>query len=395
MASINELVGAAKQSSDLEARPMKIRYQESTTIQSGAYFRQTFPKVADDFLDCRNIRMRFNLNIVSTDPDTVVDSTDVRCIINRLRVLSGSQVLADVSEASELFQLETLTETSTSDSEYGRYLTGNAPLATRQVYPTTREYICSVCPKGSVLNGEHLIPLSRCNDLHLEVWLERPERVLYSPLTDSSATYNLTDTELLCTYIRSRSISQYYNTNPLSFHVTDYSHRYSTVLSQQALIRWSSAHTSLNKVLTVLRPQTQVTGVDKLDRFSSFNSGQDIQQHNVFLNNILYFEEDVDSVEESWQHLVASWPSVKRAEYFNELFNTTRNVIAVNIQAAPPAFHKQITSGVKTSDLNSDIVLRVNFSGPPGSPLRSDSYLCSDALIYLDGNGRKDLMVKY
>ena len=62
-ASISDLVGYAKTSSDLESRPMRIRYNEAQQVNSGQYFRMTFPRVADDMLDLRSIRLRFNLNL--------------------------------------------------------------------------------------------------------------------------------------------------------------------------------------------------------------------------------------------------------------------------------------------------------------------------------------------
>jgi len=50
-ASIDQLVGFAKTASDLEARKIKVRYQVSNSVPSGAYFRQTFPKIADDIVE--------------------------------------------------------------------------------------------------------------------------------------------------------------------------------------------------------------------------------------------------------------------------------------------------------------------------------------------------------
>jgi len=74
--SISELVGFAKTSSDLESRPIKIRYNESQTIASGQYFRMTFPKIADDLLDLRTIRLRYNLNLLGAGTDMAVDASD-------------------------------------------------------------------------------------------------------------------------------------------------------------------------------------------------------------------------------------------------------------------------------------------------------------------------------
>ena len=125
-ASIDQLVGFAKTASDLEARKIKVRYQVSNSVPSGSggYFRQTFPKIADDMLDCRDIKMRFNLNISSTDAATCVDSTTVQSIFNRIRILSGSTVLCDINQASLCFSIERLVQSAVHDSPYEKYLIG-------------------------------------------------------------------------------------------------------------------------------------------------------------------------------------------------------------------------------------------------------------------------------
>ena len=158
--SIAELVGFPKASSDLECRPMRIRYNESTVIEQGAYFRMTFPRVADDMLDCRSIKLRFNMQIFCTDEQVMVDGSDVRSIFNRIRVLSGSNCIFDVSEINLLNQFESLVEVSSSDNKYDRYLTGRESAGARQLYPRNRDYITSIAPKGSLLNCEALLPLS-------------------------------------------------------------------------------------------------------------------------------------------------------------------------------------------------------------------------------------------
>jgi hypothetical protein len=58
--------------------------------------------------------------------------------------LGGSNVLCDINEASTLFALEALMQTKETDNQYDRYIKGNEPLATRQAYPASREFVCSV-----------------------------------------------------------------------------------------------------------------------------------------------------------------------------------------------------------------------------------------------------------
>lgn len=401
VASIDALIGAAKQSSDLKNRPQKIRYMQATTVhpENGGYFRMTFPKFTDDrLLDCRSIKLRFNMFIESNDEETCVDSTDIRTIFNRIRVLSGSQTLFDLSEAALFFQTETQIETHSGEDQlnYDRYLTGNQDLEIRKQYRETREYITSIAPLGSILNGPHLLCPSRMSDLHVEFWLEKPDRCLFSPNGYPDSTYRLSDIQILCNYIESQSISTYFNSTPLSFHVQDVSHRYSTVSNMNALIQWSSAHTSLEKVISIFRPQSQTVGLTQGGKLQNYYSAENIASYNIFLNCSLYFEVDVDSPEESWLHFKESYPCVANSEFFNMSFNKERNLICVNIAAAPPAFHKELLSGVKTANLNNPVTLRVNFKSPPSDVevLRNDSFLVSSALIYMDGmNG--DLKVKY
>ena len=64
------------------------------------------------------------------------------------------------------------------------------------------------------------------------------------------------------------------------------------------------------------------------------------------------------------------------------------------MSAAWPAFQAEISSGKKTSNLNSDIVLKLDLTATPAESIRADSYLMSDALIYLDGQ-KGDLKIKY
>jgi len=390
--SIQELVGFAKTSSDLESRPMRIRYNESQIIQSGQYFRLTFPRVADDLLDLRSIKMRFTLNLLGAGADMAVDASSISCLVNRLRCLSGSQVLMDISEASTLLQLERNVETATHDNRYVRYLEGSENLATRQAYPRSREYVCDIAPIGSLLNCDAVLPLSKLSSLHLEVWLETPQRVLFSP--DGSGDYSLSGVELLCNYIRSPSISAYFVSNQLSFHIRDYSHRLNIIQSSQALCRFSSAHTSLNKIVTLLRPQSQVSGITTSGKLDTTYSGVNISSYNLHVNNSLYYEEAVDSNEQSFTHFLSSFPQLATSEHFDTGYNTTKHLICVDMSAAPPAFQAEISSGKKTSSLNSDIVLKLDLTATPAETIRADSYLMSDALVYLDGQ-KGDLKIKY
>jgi hypothetical protein len=144
--------------------------------------------------------------------------------------------------------------------------------------------------------------------------------------------------------------------------------------------------------VSIIRPQGQEGDISVVDKKSKYYSGENVDSHNIFVNNALFFEEDIKSREESWAHVTECFPSIKYSEFFDSRFNTTRNMIAVNLQAAPKEFHASLKSGIVTSALNSDVTLRLNFTGTP-SPLRVDSYLMSDVRYYLPTSG-SDLKVE-
>ena len=161
-AKIGDLIGVSKAQSDLKSHSVRVRYTESTSVSQGNYFRMTFPKKSDDaMLDCRSIKMRFNLTISPPDAACILAGSDARCIFNRIRVLSGSTVLLDIAEVSQLYVLESVLEVSSKDSVYSRYLRGQQSAADRTAYTNGREYIIDAAPRGSLLNSESLLPLSR------------------------------------------------------------------------------------------------------------------------------------------------------------------------------------------------------------------------------------------
>ena len=93
-------------------------------------------------------------------------------------------------------------------------------------------------------------------------------------------------------------------------------------------------------------------------------------------------------------HFKKSFPAVAHSEWFDIGFNESKNIICVDLTAAPPAFQHAISSGQRTSNLNSDLVLKIEFVSSPEDAIRADSFLFSDALIYLENN-KGDLKIKF
>ena len=394
-AKLGDLIGHAKAASDLRSHPQKIRFTDSTHVNNGNYMRLGFPRKSNDaMLYCKNIKMRFNLNVESTDSDCILAACDARVIFNRMRVLSGSTVLFDLTEASQCFVLESIMECSNMDSVYERRLKGQQDSNERTEYTSGQEFIVDIAPNGTLLNSESLLPLSRMSDIFVEFWLERPERALYSPGEGAQSSFSISNIEILCNYMTSQSLSQYFNTHGVNFSVVDLNHRYNAILSQEYILRLSSSHGSLDGVTTVIREQQRVSDIAAKDKYEVFDSGMNRERYNILVNNSQWFEEDENSVQQSWQHLTDLYPTAKYATFFDDRYELDRNILCTNLMAAPPSFQDVLRSGVTTSNMNSDLCYRIRRRAPPETPLRSDSYLRSTAQVHLAQNGG-DLKISF
>ena len=112
-----------------------------------------------------------------------------------------------------------------------------------------------------------------------------------------------------------------------------------------------------------------------------------ISLFNVLVNNVWYFEDDVlgggSSSYEQYEEFKDCFPQVERALFYanNDFFSGTQNRIGINMQAAPAAFRKELQSGERTSNLNTDIILQVLFTTPMTA--RVDSFLCASVTVSL------------
>jgi hypothetical protein len=97
--SLDELVGRLKTSSDLSSQQVKIRYNESTSVGSaGRKIALCFPKIPGKFLSISSLNLHFTLG---TNTDAYFDAP-VSSVIQRLRFLSSSTVLCDISDYGTL-----------------------------------------------------------------------------------------------------------------------------------------------------------------------------------------------------------------------------------------------------------------------------------------------------
>jgi hypothetical protein len=393
-ASVMDLLGQSKQQSDLVSHQCRVRYTESTTVQANRFFRLLFPKRSgDQMLDCRSIRLKFNLRIDSSDLNASIGAPDVRAIFNRIRILSGTTVIHDIAEAGLAFNLETLCSVSNMDSKYDRRVEGVSLLeAPSYYYRHGDEFIVPICPKGGLLNSDTLLPTSRMSDLIWECYLEQPQRCMFAD-TDPNATYSIENVEILCDYIHSPSISTYFNQHGCKFHCTDVATRFNSVLSQEHVLRLSSSHSSLNGILTAYRVASVVTDIAVSNKFSSFLPGTQRERYNVLVNNSLMYEQDIDSLPMSWGFMKDLFPLAQYSIWFDD-FIGSKNLLATSIISSPPEFRDRIISGINTSQLNSDITYRVRLTAQPSVPLRTDSFLYSDIWVFLP-KANSDLQVKF
>ena len=261
-------------------------------------------------------------------------------------------------------------------------------------YERTRDYITPIGPTGSLLNCDAVLPVGRFSDLHIEFTLERPDRCLRTNDSTAHVDYELANIELRCTYLKSSSLSQYYNQNGLSFHVLDYSHRLNMINTSVGQCRFSSSHQSLNKIITLLRLQSRTIGFTVPEKFTNCLNGVSIDSFNLYLNSASFFDQPVGSVNESFMLFLKAYPELANSLYFDRDYAYRRNVIVVDLTSAPTSFSSMIQSGTKTAAMNSDCLLRIDLRDQPTDTVRADSYMVSDCLVYLE-NGKGDLRVRY
>ena len=392
MRSIEELVGQAKNGSDLTCKNVRVRYTQSQSVNSGQYMRHTLPKMPEAFLDCRSLRLRFQLTINSTDPNICIDGPTALSLFSRIRVISGSSVIMDVID-SNIFACidENINGSASGESKYDRFIRGHGDLTERRLWAnTTREYIIPF-PRNSVLNCSALIPLWKCSDFHIELYNADGKNVLHSPLGDQTCGYVMTDLEMHANYLSSRSISNYFNVHPLQFHIQDTSHRYGNCVGQTSLIKFSSAHSSLTRIITLLRNSNDI-GVTVAERCSRSISAAQLDNFQLYVNSTRWYDINVDSLPQMFRHFVDSFKNVLRSEWFDIGYETSKFLLVNNLNAAPADFNDSLVSGVKTSAHNSDISLELNFRLPPVSVI-CDSFLLADGLITLKPGG--DLTLSY
>ena len=295
-------------------------------------------------------------------------------------------------EFDQVATLETLLNTNvTKENDYELRSSGRIfSLADRQAQGASAEYTIRLGLKNSLLNGEHVLPVSKLSDIHIECFLNTGVKCLFG--TDGSPTFNISDIELLLSYISSPSIQSHLNSNPISFHITDVTHRYNPVVSQETNVRLSSNHNSLNSITTLLRTEANLASADYQGKYTRFYDGSNHSEYNTLVNGRLLYEEPIDTATpEQFQIVSHAHNEVLRATYFND-FEGEHHLISDSLKAA--RHFSTLISGERTVGHNSDIIQRVRLNAIPNSPVRCDSFLYSDIRVYATGPAG-DLKVEY
>lgn len=392
MVSVSELVGKVSASSDLKVIHNRNRYLTTTSVGPNSFFRMVVPRVSPHaLLDARGIRMRTQFAITSSDPDICVDA-NFFAPFQRIRILSGSTVLFDVNNLNLLMVSLYNTEQDANISAFEQSMIGDGNLATRQGWAdASKEYLFWFLPDRTVLRGDHLIDVNNTSDLVIEFYTAPVSTLLYSPATDTAATYTLSNIEILSSYIESPSLANYFQSNPMSLTVYDYSARYQTIADTLSQVRLSSSSTSLNGIFALMRAQNVESSIGTQNKLTTTNA-LTLQSYQLLVNQMQFFDEPIASFSQFFNELCHLFPKAEKASWFTALYSSTRFVCGIRVSAAPTRFAESLTSGIKTSALNNEIVLQLTFASAPATQ-RVDTFLESDVVIFRDASTR-DLQIR-
>lgn len=377
---MRDLIGRVSQSSDMKVVHSRNRYLVTNSIGPASYFRMQLPRVSpDSYLDCRTLKMRFGVTITSTDPLCAIDAN----------WHFPSVVFACFPGQPNAHLLQLAIYNATQDnsiSAYQQALLGDVDLTTRRAFALEagHEYIIDMFPPNTILNGQHILDVNSTSDITVEFWTLTPQQYLFSPANDVAATFQISGVQILSSYISSPSLQQYFAQNPLSFTVTDVSSRYQTIAQVLSQIQLSSSSTSLNGILCLMRNQSIEASVANQNKCTTLNSNGLVSLQ-LLVNQMNWFDQAIDLYPQLF-HELELFQDCSKAAYFTSLFTTTRFMAGVRLSASPPQFADTISSGVKTSALNSDLVVQMQFSAAPGTIQRVDSYLFTDVTIFKDGS---------
>jgi hypothetical protein len=396
--NIQELTGSLKGFSDLSSESVRIRYSDAQNISgtSGQRILMRFPKIQGKFLNLSTIF--FNLTLNLTGSDTQLDAYSISSLFSRVRVLSSSNVLCDIQDFNLLSTI--LAQAQTNVSMLNAQTRGNRGLFASSTEAKTAAAVAGKrysfqFPEG-ILNTSCLLPLYKLSGyFQVELYLADGKKVLSSATNNASAAYSVSDVQILCEYLSSPSLVQFYDSNPLSFHIPNYSHRYQTTADARSVLRMPSSVTSLSKIIIVFRNQSVVdstTSLNVADRAQSMVPYSDIIDFQLFCNQQPFFSEAITYTGvELWNETQKAIPGIENSSYFTNA-NLSQQVggsgpLAISLVSAPQKFVDAIISGIKTSSHSSDIYANIGWRAASSfSTYAATVFLVNDSKIFVDNN---------
>ena len=396
--SIEDLCGKLKSYSDLKKHPVKVRYTESTEVKAGGWFRMTLSRHSDAsgpwYLDCRKVFLRFRMKVAEIDNEKCwIDGPTAACIFDRVKIVCNSTVICDIQNHSLLATfLENIYHSEAGESPAVRTMRGHGTAQKLSLGTTdTTEFIIPISPIGTLLNSKNLLPLNSIGDIHIEFYLGMPQSVLGCANPTKLGTYSIYDIEMHSHYLSSKSIQSFFASNPVQMSCIDYSYRFNTVPSTVNMLKISSSYTSLNAVVGYLRmPNVYAAESGYNRRLQSYPAGGIVSMQ-FYAKNIALYDIPIETRNQQFREFLEAFPSVEHSDYYTDFSNQAQFLVCVNMRASPKEFVHQITSGLQTSSLNSDLCLQLNMQYTQ-SDLALESFLIADVIIHSNG---KDLHIKY
>ena len=166
LSNASDLIGSNKPTSDVKSTFHRIQYSLSPTVGPASAstnpVRITFPKT--HYLDCSSLSFRCKLNVTTSDPNARLDAHTADVLLSRVRVMQGSTLVSD-QESNPLI-VNQLANYGVSETEYRsfcRYQNDYPQTDDRKSQENTvnipRELLGKLGPHGTLMNGNHLIPL--------------------------------------------------------------------------------------------------------------------------------------------------------------------------------------------------------------------------------------------
>lgn len=389
---IENLLGTVSDPSDLKTFHSINRYMETTTLTPGQILRMKVPRIGPDYLlDCRNIRMKFTLTVTSSDAAICV--AGIAFPFSTTRIQSGTTELLNIQNAGLLANLQYRATQDANISPFEQSENGDGTYTERKAWADApKEYLINALwPENSVLRGDRLFDVNNSSDLLLEFTLMPAAQYLYSIANDTAATYSLSNIQILSTYICSPSLAGHFRSNPMKFTCQDYRNNYSLANDLTSQIRLASSCSSLNGFYMVLRDANVDAKFNVADKLTTYN-GNALSTYQLLLNQIPFFQQPVDSMNQFFNELTHWEPKVRKVPFFTSLYSTTRFVIGVRVSASPEQYRDEITSGVRTSGLNNDMVMQLVFGSALATQQEVNTFLESDVCIWLSTQS-KDVQI--